>query len=136
MGHVHSIKHKGHDQRDKPGMFEGHDQSKNEGSRPEQCSRVTSEVKVQGSRRPRVTSWNKQGCSRGTSVGARPKSQKVMNLHRGARPMGHDPGKKVINPPIRGTVTSLLTSPQLQKEDGPRNKTDRTDLAVLFFRLR
>ena len=132
MGHVHSIKHKGHDQRDKPGMFEGHDQSKNEGSRPEQCSRVTSEVKVQGSRpekcsrvtsevkvqgsrRPRVTSWNKQGCSRGTSVGARPKSQKVMNLHRGARPMGHDPGKKVINPPIRGTVTSLLTSPQLQK---------------------
>ena len=32
--------------------------------------------------------------------------------------MGHDPGKKVINPPIRGTVTSLLTSPQLQKEDG------------------
>ena len=31
-------------------MFEGHDQSKNQGARPKKCSRVTSEVKVQGSR--------------------------------------------------------------------------------------
>ena len=59
-GHVHSKKHKGHDQRDNQGMIQGHvhgkkdkgqDQIKNQGARPEKCSRVTSEVKVQGSRR-------------------------------------------------------------------------------------
>ena len=65
-GHVHSKKHKGHDQRDNQGMIQGHVHSKkdkghdqcsrvttkvkNQGARPEKCSRVTSEVKVQGSR--------------------------------------------------------------------------------------